>query len=99
MNIRINTDTKQVILGSNEQLKLSDIFNFLHEIDADNVDQWEIVGEGNGGLLQPYIAPYAPTLPPYPEQYWEITCSYEDIDSSGLSKALEGANISSTLSN
>lgn len=94
MNIRINTETKQVILGSNEQLRLSDIFNFLHEIDADNVDQWVIVGEGNGGLLQPYITPYSPTLP-YPEQYWQITCTYEDCNSTG-STTVEEATVSSS---
>lgn len=81
MNIRLNTQTKQVIIESTDVIKLSDIFNFLHEIDADNVDQWTIVGSGNGGLFQPYVTP-VPNLP-YPDQYWEITCTYETCPFTG----------------
>ena len=95
MIIKVNIEQKQVIVESGHELKLSDIFNFLHEIDADNVDQWTVVTESVDSVGEPYIIPNQ--FPPLVT--WEITCNYEDIDSSGSSQVLEGANISSTLRN
>lgn len=88
MNIRLNTEHKQVILENGESVKLSDIFNFLHTVDPDNAGDWTIVAQ-TGGTFLPYVAPYTP--PAYPNE-WEITCSNGDCTCSDPT-ALEGIAI------
>lgn len=96
MRIKIDLEQKQVILESGEELSIGAIFNFLHEIDADNVDQWTIVSESGDCFCNsdPFNVPCQPI---YPGDYFEITCFHgQNIDSTGQT-TFETTGVSSDI--
>ncbi len=42
MQIKLETESKTIILENSMELKFSDIFNFIHKVDPDNAGDWVI---------------------------------------------------------
>lgn len=82
--MNIDKNHKTVILEAGEEFTLAQLFNIVHEIDADNADQWKVVTLCVTCVVrsQEYIIPpEADTVYPNPgaDPYnFTITCDVSD---------------------
>lgn len=79
MQLTINTETKSISIQQGETVLLKDLFNFIHDIDADNADKWEIVSPL-------YIS--TPTV-----EYEPYKVKYDDMSTTGIGSTIRSDHL------